>query len=81
MKIPPCKNNTAEDRNLDHPRSFVLEDAVQVPLGVLRPVEDLPALVSQIGLAAVPGDVLEKDGLPCDIVLFSLPRLLTLGFL
>lgn len=45
----------------------------------MRPLKDLAALVGQIGLAIITGDMFEKDGLPRFLVDLTLPGLLALG--
>lgn len=57
------------------------EDALEVPLILLRALEHLPALVGEIGLATVAGDVLEEDGLEGGAVALALAGLFTLGLL
>lgn len=58
-----------------------LDYAVQLPLTLLRPLQDLPSLVGELGLAAVAGDVGKKDGLEGGAFLLALAGQFALGLL
>lgn len=62
------------------PFSYALYNTLEAPIALLGPLQSLLSLFRKIGLAAVADDVLEKEGLPCLLVLLSLPGLFSLGF-
>lgn len=68
-------------RSLSFSFPNALYNAVEAPVALLGPIQNLLSLLREVGLAAVTDDVFEEDGLPGLIVLLPLPGLLSLGLL